>query len=63
MCENTNVLLFVLVYVEARQDQWHFTFCGHPAWIFPNDYFNFQSIVCYWVLGFWEGLKFIWLFG
>ena len=66
MCEETNVLLFVKVYVETQQDQqdqWHFAFCGHPAWMFPNYYSNFQSIVWYWVLGFWEGLKFIWLFG
>ena len=66
MCEETNVLLFVLVYVEARQDrqdQWHFAFCGHHAWMFPNYYFNFQYIVCYCVLGFWECLKFMWLFG
>ena len=33
----------------------------HPN--IPNDYFNFESIVWYWVLGFWEGLKFMWLFG
>lgn len=51
MCEEANV--FVLVYVEARQGQWHFAFCGHPAWMFPNYYFNFQSIVWYWVLDFW----------